>query len=311
MGCDLLQAYPNELNSLAAQAQALCAQAGAPNLLTVLAQGPAETLQETRYTQPALLLVSLMMLRLLAQQAPELRPAVVAGHSLGELAALVAANVITQADALHLVAERGRLMQQAPAGAMAAVLGLTAHQVSEALSQAGVSNTATDASLCVIANDNASQQIVITGTPLGIEQATPALKTAGAKRVILLPVGGAFHSPLMGEANAAFAQAIDAVTFSPATCDVISNTTGQASRNPNTLKANLKAQMTGSVQWVATQHALEQAGITQALELGAGAVLAGLAKKTTPSLNVSSVGTVEAWQAWLAVQTPTPCAVSV
>jgi [acyl-carrier-protein] S-malonyltransferase len=311
MGCDLLQAYPDVLTPLATQAERLCAEAGAPNLLAVLAEGPAETLQETRYTQPALLLVSLMMVRLLAHQAPELRPAVVAGHSLGELAALVAANVITEADALALVAERSRLMQQAPAGAMAAVLGLTASQVNEALSQAGVGNTATDANLCVIANDNASQQIVITGTAVGLEQATPALKAAGAKRVVPLPVGGAFHSPLMGEANAVFAQAIDAVTFSPATCDVISNVTGQASRCPDTLKANLKAQMTGSVQWVATQHALEQAGITQALELGAGAVLAGLAKKTTPSLSVTSVGSVDAWQTCLASLTPAPCAVGV
>jgi [acyl-carrier-protein] S-malonyltransferase len=296
---------------LATQAQESCTKVGAPNLLTLMAEGPAEVLQETRYTQPALVLVSLMLLRLVAHHAPGVRPALVAGHSLGELAALVAANVISEADALALVAERGRLMHQAPAGAMAAVLGLTASQVKQALTQADVGTSAVDATLCVIANDNATQQVVITGTPLGIEQATPALKAAGAKRVVPLPVGGAFHSPLMAEANAAFAKTIDTVTFLPATCDVISNITGQASRCPDTLKANLKAQMTGSVQWVATQHALEQAGITHTLELGAGAVLAGLAKKTTPSLNVASVGTVDTWQAWLASLSATPCAVGV
>jgi [acyl-carrier-protein] S-malonyltransferase len=222
---------------------------------------------------------------------PGLQPAMVAGHSLGEFSALVAAGVLTFADALPLVARRAQAMQaacQEQPGTMAAILGLS----DEAVEQ-GCQQVSAEGDVVVAANYNCPGQLVISGSTAGIAKACEVLKAAGAKRALPLPVGGAFHSPLMQSAQAALAEAIERTTFRPAQCPVYQNVDAAPHSDPAEIKANLLAQLTAPVRWTQSIQAMYRDGATTFLECGPGKVLQGLVKKIEPAATTGSVTATE------------------
>ena len=245
--------------------------------------GSDEDLRRTDVTQPAIFVHSVAQF----VARPDLMPAMTAGHSLGEFSALVAAGVLRFEDALPLVARRAAAMQaacQEQPGAMAAILGLddaTVERVCADISAAG--------DVVVAANYNCPGQLVISGSAPGVARACEALKAAGAKRALPLPVGGAFHSPLMQSAQAALAEAIEKTSFRAARCPVYQNVDAQPHTAPAEIKANLLAQLTAPVRWTQTVQNMAQAGATAFAECGPGKVLQGLVKKIVPAATVSSV----------------------
>ncbi len=233
-------------------------------------EGTAEDLRRTDVTQPAVFLHSVV----LAACFPEFAPDMVAGHSLGEFSALVAAGALGFEDGLRLVALRARAMQKAcesVPGTMAAVLRLPASEIEAVCS--GCSG------VVVAANYNSDEQIVISGEAEAVAEASGILKEAGAKRVVPLAVGGAFHSPLMEPARAELAEAISAAQFSEPLCPVYQNVTGLASSDPSVIKANLLAQLTSPVRWTSCVRNMVSDGASRFIELGPGTVLQGLVKK--------------------------------
>lgn len=245
--------------------------------------GSEEDLRRTDVTQPAIFVHSVA--QFVAQ--PNLVPGAVAGHSLGEFSALVAAGVLAFEDALPLVARRAQAMQaacQEQLGTMAAILGLedaTVERICQEISA--------DGDVVVAANYNCPGQLVISGSVRGIEQACEALKAAGAKRALPLPVGGAFHSPLMQSAQAALAAAIEKTTFREARCPVYQNVDARPHTAPAEIQANLLAQLTAPVRWTQTVQNMAQDGATDFAECGPGKVLQGLVKKIAPAAAVSSM----------------------
>ena len=273
------------LKALFNQANALMpADEAGRSLLEIMFHGPAEALNRTLYTQPAILAVSLAAYEAFKAQV-SLTPVAVAGHSLGEFSALVASGALSLEDVVPIIETRARLMEDAPEGTMAAVLGLSATSITQALASLELQGE-----IAVVANDNSPTQQVISGTLRGIEQATPALKEAGAKRVIPLPVGGAFHSPLMQVPAEAFARVLQRVTFQDARVPVITNVDAQATQASNDLKTASIKQMPSSVQWTNTLHTLvEGLGVNAVIEFGPGKVLTGLMKKSYPEVDVYNV----------------------
>ncbi len=252
-------------------------------------KGPEEELNKTFYTQPALLLASIVAFEASRQSFALSDAAFVAGHSLGEFSALYAAGVLSLEDAIKLTIKRADLMSQAQAGAMAAIIGMD-----EIRLQSMVADHAGTA----IANYNSPDQIVITGTQEGVKALSQTIEnfanTETAKiRVIPLNVSGAFHSPLMKQASIEFAEAIDSVEFHDARIPIIQNYTAQATTNKDQIKTNLKQQMTGSVRWTQTVALLFQEGITHIYELGSGKVLAGLIKKQDRRFPITNIASVE------------------
>jgi [acyl-carrier-protein] S-malonyltransferase len=253
------------------------------SLTDLLFSGTEADLRRTDVTQPAVFVHSVAQF----VARPELQPAMVAGHSLGEFSALVAAGVLTFADALPLVARRAQAMQAAcdeQPGTMAAILGLAdevVERICQEISAAG--------QVVVAANYNCPGQLVISGSATGVAAACEALKAAGAKRALPLPVGGAFHSPLMQSAQAALAEAIEKTTFQPARCPVYQNVDAAPHRDPAEIKANLLAQLTAPVRWTQSVQAMARAGATTFLECGPGKVLQGLVKKIEPAATAGSV----------------------
>ncbi len=267
---------------------------GLTKLSEIVFNGPEEELKRTVYTQIAILTLSIALATLLKTKIANgdiAKPAYTAGHSLGEFSALYMADVLSLEDALKLVALRGALMEQAPAGAMSAVIGLDETRLNQILSSIdGVS----------VANYNAPDQIVITGTSAGVKAAEDAINNIATAeslkvRVIALAVGGAFHSPLMQAAAARFAEAIDAASFKDACIPVIQNINAKAVTKAEELKNNLKQQMTGAVQWTSTTKFL-LGQVTNIVEIGPGKVLNGLVKKQDrrfPVINVEDVASLE------------------
>ena len=270
-------------------------------------EGPEAELTDTVNVQPALLAVCVAQLRVLqhefaqarptAQSTPATTPAIfVAGHSLGEYTALIAAGSISFADGLRLVRERGRLMknagQQQP-GMMAAVLGLDEEKVSaicrEASEQAGIA---------VVANDNCPGQIVISGDKAGMEAAISALSAAGARKVVPLAVSVASHSPLMQPAVAELRAAIDATTIVSPVVPLIGNTTAQPITTADEIRAELAAQLTGSVRWTASMQFARAAGVVNFVEIGPSDVLSGLMKRIDRSAERLSLNTPDSIQAY-------------
>ena len=253
-------------------------------LTDTMFEGSDDDLRRTDVTQPAIFVHSVAQF----VARPDLEPVMTAGHSLGEFSALVAAGVLTFEDALALVARRAQAMQAAcleQPGAMAAILGLddaTVERVCADISAAGA--------VVVAANYNCPGQLVISGSAAGVSQACEALKAAGARRALPLPVGGAFHSPLMRSAQAALAEAIDKTTFRAARCPVYQNVDARPHTAPAEIKTNLLAQLTAPVRWTQTVQNMAQAGATDFAECGPGKVLQGLVKKIEPAAEVSSVG---------------------
>jgi [acyl-carrier-protein] S-malonyltransferase len=240
-------------------------------LRDIAAGGTTEQLSDTRAAQPLLYLVDWAW-GMSALEAG-LVPGAVAGHSLGELAALAIAGVFSVEAGLELVVERSRLMAEAAEaapGGMLAVIGMTSEDV-EALAE-GIS--------CVwLANDNAPGQVVLSGTHQGLETATRLLTEAGARRLVPLSVAGPFHSPLMTPAASAFAEVLERATFSDAAVPVYQNAEPLPSTDAATLRERLGRQITSPVRWTETMTAMRDAGVTTVVEAGPGTVLRGLARR--------------------------------
>ena len=241
-----------------------------------------DRLDITEYTQAAMVTTSIAMMRVL-EEAKGVKPDVAAGLSLGEYPALAAAGVMSDADAIRTVRQRGILMQEAVPvglGAMAAILALDASKIEEVISAIdGVS----------IANYNCPGQIVISGTTQGIATACEKLKAAGAKRALPLKVGGAFHSPLMEPARKELADAIMNTHFSQPSCPVYQNVNAQPVSHPEKIKKNLVAQLTASVRWTQTVQNMLADGASSFLEIGPGNVLQGLIKKVSTEVETAGM----------------------
>lgn len=236
----------------------------------IMFDGTAEDLKQTRVTQPAIFLHSVLMARCL----PDFRPDMVAGHSLGEFSALVAAGAMDFEEGLKLVAIRAEAMQKAcekVPGTMAAVLALETSKVEEIC--------ASCEGVVVAANYNCEGQIVISGEKEAVEEACAKMKEAGAKRALTLPVGGAFHSPLMEPARTELAEGIEKARFSTPVCPIYQNVTALPSTDPAEIKANLLAQLTSPVRWTQSVRNMIADGAGSFVELGPGKVLQGLVAK--------------------------------
>ena len=236
----------------------------------IMFEGSDEDLKQTRVTQPAVFLHSVISAQLMTTYKPDM----VAGHSLGEFSALVAAGVVAWEDALRLVSERALAMQEAcelQAGTMAAVLGMADERVAE------ICNSIED--VVVAANFNCPGQVVISGSLSGVEQACVALKEGGAKRALRLPVGGAFHSPLMQPAAERLEKAILATTFHAPNCPVYQNVSAKGETDKDVIKQQLLQQLTSPVRWTQSVEQMIADGATAFYEFGPGDVLKGLIRK--------------------------------
>ena len=247
------------------------------NISDIMFTGTDEQLKQTNVTQPAIFIHSVIAyLTIPAENA--VVPDMVAGHSLGEFSALVANKTLSFEDALRLVSVRAKAMQAAceiQASTMAAVLALADEKVEEVCAQVQKET----GEVVVPANYNCPGQLVISGSIKGIEIACEQMKAAGAKRALVLPVGGAFHSPLMNPAKIELAAAIEATTFNTPICPVYQNVVAAAVTNPTEIKQNLIAQLTGAVKWTQTVQAMVADGATHFTEVGPGKVLQGLVQK--------------------------------
>ena len=244
------------------------------NISEVMFNGTDEQLKQTNVTQPAVFLHSVIAFKTLNDAKPDM----VAGHSLGEFSALVANNVLSFEDALKLVSIRAAAMQKAceqNPSTMAAVLALADDKVEEIC--AAVQTETNE--VVVAANYNCPGQLVISGSLKGIEMACERLKAAGAKRALVLPVGGAFHSPLMNPAKEELAAAIEATNFNTPACAVYQNVAAKAVTEANEIKQNLIDQLTGAVRWTQSVQAMVVDGATHFTEVGPGKVLQGLVQK--------------------------------
>lgn len=252
------------------------------NISEILFNGTAEELTQTKVTQPAIFLHSVIAFETLATDKPKM----VAGHSLGEFSALVANGCLTFEEALILVSVRARAMQRAceiNPSSMAAILGLEDKKVEEICSSIGPE-------IVVPANYNCPGQIVISGSKRGIEEACILLKEAGAKRAIILPVGGAFHSPLMQPAKDELSEAINKTTFHTPFCPVYQNVVAKAVLDPEEIKANLNLQLTGPVKWTQTITQMIADGADVFTECGPGKVLQGLIGKINREVTTHHLG---------------------
>ncbi|MEM1254304.1 MAG: ACP S-malonyltransferase [Cyanobacteria bacterium P01_H01_bin.21] len=249
-----------------------------------LCQGDESQLADTLYTQPCLYVIECVLADLL--KAKGTQPDMVAGHSLGEYSALYAAGVFDFVAGLRLVKRRAELMSQAADGAMAALMGFDREELDAKLA-------ATEG--VVLANDNNPGQVVVSGTPSGVETVMNEVKS---KRAVKLNVGGAFHSPLMTPAANEFDQILTDLPFKTATMPVLSNVDPAPSTDGEVLKQRLMRQMTGSVRWREISLSLPEHDVDTVVEVGPGKVLAGLIKRTCRSLTLKNVGTLEQVEAF-------------
>ena len=246
----------------------------------IMFEGTAEQLKETKVTQPAVFLHSVILAKTLNEA---FKPEMVAGHSLGEFSALVANGALSFEDGLRLVSKRALAMQKAceiTPSTMAAVLGLEDKIVEDVC--------ATIEGVVVPANYNCPGQLVISGETSAVEKACVAMKEAGAKRALVLPVGGAFHSPMMEPAREELAAAIESTTFSTPICPVYQNVTATAIADPNEIKKNLIIQLTAPVKWTQSVQQMIKDGATLFTEVGPGNVLQGLVKKIDSSAETAA-----------------------
>jgi [acyl-carrier-protein] S-malonyltransferase len=246
------------------------------NITDIMFEGTAEQLKETKVTQPAIFLHSVILAKTLGES---FKPEMVAGHSLGEFSALVANGALSFEDGLKLVSQRALAMQkacEAQPSTMAAVLGLEDDVVEEIC--------ATTEGVVVAANYNCPGQLVISGEIDAINAACETLKEKGARRALVLPVGGAFHSPMMEPAREELAAAIENTTFSTPTCPIYQNVTASAVTDPEEIKKNLMSQLTAPVKWTQTIQRMIADGGTSFTEVGPGKVLQGLMRKIDRSV---------------------------
>ena len=250
------------------------------SITDIMFEGSAEDLKQTKVTQPAIFLHSVIMSKIMGDS---FKPDMVAGHSLGEISALVANKTLEFEAALKLVSKRAMAMQHAcelEPSTMAAVLGLEDELVEAVCAEVD--------GIVVAANYNCPGQLVISGTIAAVEKACELLKERGAKRALLLPVGGAFHSPLMEPARKELAEAIEATKFSNPICPIYQNVSTTAVTDPNEIKKNLVFQLTAPVKWTQSVQNMIADGATHFTEVGPGKVLQGLVKKIERSTEVSS-----------------------
>ncbi|NEN25538.1 ACP S-malonyltransferase [Cryomorpha ignava] len=250
------------------------------NITEIMFNGTPEDLKETRVTQPAIFLHSVIMAKVLGNKFV---PKMVAGHSLGEFSALVATGAISFEEGLRLVSKRANAMQNAceiTEGTMAAILGLDDEIVEKICMELD--------GIVVPANYNCPGQLVISGELKAVEKACEKLTEAGARRAMILPVGGAFHSPLMEPARADLAKAIENTMITVPVCPIYQNVTARAVTDPEEIKRNLVAQLTSPVKWTQTMQAMIADGATEVIEVGPGKVLQGLFKKVDRSFETAS-----------------------
>ncbi len=248
-------------------------------------EGPEDELTKTKISQPAIFTMSAAIMALIKSEFPDLKPSYVCGLSLGEYNALVAANVLSFEDGLRLVQKRGALMDEAASkhsGAMASIIRLDLEVLKCVVEEAG----------CEIANLNSREQTVISGTAESVEKACELAKEKGAKRAIPLKVSGAFHSRLMKEAGEGLSETLESFTLSAPEIDFYANVTAEKETDPLVIKELLGQQVSQPVRWFETIEALQNEGVSQAIEIGPGTVLKGLARKIDPELVVENLGSV-------------------
>jgi [acyl-carrier-protein] S-malonyltransferase len=243
--------------------------------------GPEVELNDTINTQPALFVHSIAALRVFEETFPDFRPAYVAGHSMGEVSALVAAGVLPFAEALKLVRRRGEVMKEAgqlSPGGMAAIMGLDIPTVDQICSQASQEATSSTGRVQV-ANDNCPGQVVISGARAALDRALPLAVQAGARRVIPLAVSIAAHSPLMGHAQAGFSQAVQAAPLADPLTPIIGNVTAQPLTSADQVRADLRDQLTHRLRWTESIQLIIGHGVNTFIEIGSGSVLSGLLRR--------------------------------
>ena len=289
--------FPGQGAQAPGMGAAAVAAGAAPELLTaatalgldlaaLVRDADQESLRRTDHAQPALFFCSWAVATVLLQSG--VRPKGVAGHSVGEWVAVAAADALDPVAALELVVQRGRLMAEAPPGTMAAVLGAEAETVAAAC------RAATDAGeVCVIANDNAPGQLVISGTLAGVERAGRAIRQGGGGRVVPLRVGGAFHSPLMRDAARAFAERAGEVSLREPRVPLAANATGTCLATAAELGQALAVQLECPVRWADDVRQLAAAGVTTFVECGPGTTLSGMIRRTVPGATIHAAATPE------------------
>src|SRR6202035_2124161 len=288
MGKALADAYPSARQVFAEIDAAL-----GDHLTTVMWEGPADRLMLTENAQPALVAVSLAAMRVLESEAGvdlAREAQFVAGHSVGEYAALAAAGAISNADAARLVRTRGRAMAlavPAGAGAMAALIGVDFEAA------AVIAAAAAQGQVCQAANDNGGGQVVISGDKAAVERAVAIAKDKGVRRAMMLPVSGAFHSALMQPAADVMRDALAAVSIKPPVVPLVANVLAAATSDPRQIVRGLIEQVTGTVRWRESVAFMAAAGVTTFYEVGAGKVLSALVKRIAEGASGVTVGTPE------------------
>lgn len=283
MGKDL---YTNNLQAREMFEQANCILGF--RITDTMFDGTSEELRQTRVTQPAIFLHSVILAKTLG-----IKPDAVAGHSLGEFSALVASGVLSFEDGLRLVAKRAEAMQsacEANEGTMAAILGLNDSAVEKICED--LSDNTDLSKTVVAANYNCPSQVVISGGIEAVQSACEKLKAAGARRAMLLSVGGAFHSPLMEPAREELEKAINEATFYTPICPIYQNVSAMPESDPDIIKRNLIAQLTSPVRWTQTARNMVADGVSEFTELGPGNVLQGLVRKVDSEVKIESKSTM-------------------
>ena len=286
MGRTFYEAYPHfvslfsEMNSVTGR-----------DIIEIMFNGPAELLNDTLNTQPALYIHSMVSLEVFRRHNPTWSPSVVAGHSLGQLSATVASGALSISDGMKLVDARARLMTlagQREPGGMAAILGLDIPTLEQVCKSAQENDE-----VVIVANDNCPGQVVISGHKGAVDRACILSKDAGAKRALPLAVSIAAHSPLMRSIQLEWDETIDSLNFSDPVIPIVGNTTADYLKNAEQVKRDLKAQMQSRVRWTESIQLISNQGVRQYFEIGNGSVLAGLLKRIDPEANISTIGKLE------------------
>ncbi|MBN2381225.1 ACP S-malonyltransferase [candidate division WOR-3 bacterium] len=276
MGADIYDTYPEVKKTFN-----MADEVSGLEIKKFMFEGPEDTLKQTHITQPALYTHSMAVHDLISEKG--LAADVYAGHSLGEFSALAAAGVFSVEDGLRLVSKRGSLMSQAREGTMAAIIGLSDDTVISICDE--IENVWP-------ANFNSSGQVVISGSPEGIEKAIGKAKQASAKRALPLAVSGAFHTPFMQEAADEFRAFLDEFSFNAPKGKVIPNVSGESTQDPAVLKEMLAKQLISPVRWTKTMETLSSLGVIEIFEIGSGKALCGLARRGMPDVQARPLGTL-------------------
>ncbi len=294
MGSELAAAYP-----LAREVFEQADEILGFSLSRLMWDGPEAELNDTINTQPALMVHSVAALRVLQAQFPDLKAALVAGHSMGELSALVAAGALPFPEAMRLVRTRGELMKRAgkiSAGGMAAIMGLDiptleAICAQASLGEASLGQATSGDEIVQVANDNCPGQVVISGSRAALERAVAGAQAAGARRAVILAVSIAAHSPLMAHAQADFSQAVDKAPLADPVIPIIANITARAMHTTAEVRADLQGQLRSRVRWTESVQYMVEQGVSTFIEIGSGSVLCGLIKRIDRDATCLTLGT--------------------